>query len=188
VKGPIVASATVFTVVMFFVPMHAAAQTSTVAPADAPSRAVVPPTGEPGTPIVIFGTVSDASGTPLRGASVYVYQTDARGYYDPSNPRASDRPRLKAYMRTDAQGRYEFRTIRPGSYPGTNNPGHVHYHVVAPGYRERVFEIVFEGDSLIPPQWRAQAKSEDSGVAIVALARDAAGPLRGAQNVRLQRQ
>jgi len=171
------------------IPVSAAAQTATVAtvaPADAPSRIVVPPQGEPGTAIVISGVVTDANGAPLRSASVYVYQTDARGYYDPSNPRASDNPRLKGYMRTDAQGRYEFRTIRPGSYPGTRNPGHVHYHVNAPGHRERVFEIVFEGDSLIPPQWREQAKSEDSGVAIVALTGNASGPLRGAQNVKLR--
>jgi len=188
VKGPIFTFVAVLAASTVFVPTRAGAQTQTVAPVDAPPRVVVPPNGEPGTPIVISGTVSDASGSPLRGASVYVYQTDARGYYDPSNPRASDRPRLKAYMRTDAGGRYEFRTIRPGSYPGTNNPGHVHYHVVAPGYRERVFEIVFDGDSLIPPQWRAQAKSEDSGVAIVALSGDGTGPSRGTQNVKLRPQ
>ena len=186
-NGLIFALVAVLTVFAGFVPVPSGAQTPTVAPADAPSRTVVPPNGEAGTPIVISGTVSDGSGV-LRGASVYVYQTDARGYYDPANPRASDRPRLRAYMRTDAQGRYEFRTIRPGSYPGTNNPGHVHYHVVAPGYRERVFEIVFEGDSLIPPQWREQAKSEDSGVAIVALTGSGPGPLRGTQNVTLRPQ
>jgi len=60
--------------------------------------------------------------------------------------------------------------------------------VNAPGHRERVFEIVFEGDSLIPPQWREQAKSEDSGVAIVALSGSASGPMRGAQNVKLRSQ
>jgi len=171
------------------IPLSLGAQTPTLAPVDAPSRVVVPPNGEPGSAIVISGTVYDASGSPLRGASVYVYQTDARGYYDPANPRASDTPRLKGYMRTDTQGRYEFQTIRPGSYPGTRNPGHIHYHVLAPGHRERVFEIVFEGDTLIPPQWREQAKAEDSGVAIVTLSGGgSAGPLRGVQNVRLQRQ
>ena len=171
------------------IPLSLGAQTPTLAPVDAPSRVVVPPNGEPGSAIVISGTVYDASGSPLRGASVYVYQTDARGYYDPANPRASDTPRLKGYMRTDTQGRYEFQTIRPGSYPGTRNPGHIHYHVLAPRHRERVFEIVFEGDTLIPPQWREQAKAEDSGVAIVTLSGGgSAGPLRGVQNVRLQRQ
>jgi protocatechuate 3,4-dioxygenase beta subunit len=188
VKGPIFAVVAALALFAGFVSAPAGAQPPTVAPADAPSRTVVSPNDEPGTALVISGTVSGADGAALRGASVYVYQTDARGYYDPSNPRASDRPRLKAYMRTDAQGGYEFRTIRPGSYPGTANPGHIHYHVVAPGYRERVFEIVFEGDTLIPPQWRAQAKSEDSGVAIVVLNRDGSGPLRGVQHVRLRQQ
>ena len=169
-------------------PLYVGAQTPTVAPANAPSRVVVPPNGEPGLPLVISGTVYDASGSPIRGASVYVYQTDARGYYDPSNPRASDTPRLKGYMRTDAQGHYEFQTVRPGSYPGTRNPGHIHYHVLAPGHSERVFEIVFEGDTLIPPRWREQAKAENSSVAIVTLGEAATGLTRGVQNVRLQRQ
>ena len=89
-KGPMLAFVVVLAASTALGPLQAGAQTPAVAPADAPSRAVVPPNGEPGIPIVISGIVSDASGSPLRGASVYVYQTDARGYYDPSNPRASD--------------------------------------------------------------------------------------------------
>ena len=86
-KGPMLAFVVVLAASTALGPLQAGAQTPTVAPANAPSRAVVPPNGEPGTPIVISGIVSDAGGSPLRGASVYVYQTDARGYYDPSNPR-----------------------------------------------------------------------------------------------------
>ena len=168
------------------VPSIVAGQISTVAPPDAPSRIVVTPQGEPGESLVISGVVFQADGrTPLRSASVYVYQTDARGYYAPDNARASDNPRLRGYLRTDAQGRYEYRTVKPGSYPGTRNPGHIHYHVSAPGYRERVFEIVFEGDTLIPDQWRRDAANPESGVAIVRL--DPAGNgKRGSQNVILR--
>lgn len=162
------------------------AQVSTVAPADAPSRIVVTSQGEPGESLVITGVVFQADGrTPLRNASIYVYQTDARGYYAPDDARASSNPRLRGYLRTDAQGRYEFRTVRPGSYPGTRNPGHVHYHVVAPGHRERVFEIVFEGDDMIPEQWRRDATNPESGVAIVKL-ETAGNGKRGTQNVTLR--
>src|SRR5688572_16020794 len=169
-------------------PSLLAGQPSTVAPTDAPARIVVTPQGEPGESLSISGVVFQADGrTPLRGASVYVYQTDARGYYAPDDARASNNPRLRGYLRTDAQGRYEYRTVKPGSYPGTRNPGHIHYHVSAPGYRERVFEIVFEGDTLIPDQWRRDATNPESSVAIVRL--ETSGTAQGGvQNVTLRPQ
>jgi protocatechuate 3,4-dioxygenase, beta subunit len=169
-------------------PAIALGQAPTVAPANAPARIVVTPQSEAGEALVISGVVFQADGhTPLAAASVYVYQTDARGYYAPDNARASENPRLRGYLRTDAQGRYEFRTVRPGSYPGTRNPGHIHYHVNAPGYRERVFEIVFEGDSLIPEQWKRDATNPESSVAIVRLEGSGANR-RGVQNVTLRPQ
>ena len=172
----------------FIAPALLAAQVPTVAPADAPSRVVVTPTGEPGEALVISGVVFKADGrTPIAGASVYVYQTDAKGAYAVDDARASNNPRLRGYLRTDAQGRYEYRTVRPGSYPGTRNPGHIHYHVNAPGHAERVFEIVFEGDSLIPEQWKRDAKNPQSGVAIVRL-ESATDGRRGVQNITLRQQ
>jgi protocatechuate 3,4-dioxygenase beta subunit len=42
-------------------------------------------------------------------------------------------PRLTGLLRSDVAGRYSFRTIRPGSYPGTQVPQHIHYEVAAPG-------------------------------------------------------
>jgi protocatechuate 3,4-dioxygenase beta subunit len=169
-----------------FAPAFLAAQAPTVAPATAPSRLVVAPKGEAGDPLVISGVVFKEDGrSPLAGASLYVYQTDAGGAYAANDARASDNPRLRGYLRTDAQGRYEFRTIRPGSYPGTRNPGHIHYHVNATGYAERVFEIVFEGDTLIPDQWKRDAANPQSGVAIVRLEKDA-DARRGVQNVTLR--
>ena len=171
------------------VPALLVAQVPKVAPPDAPWRVVVAPSGEPGEPLLISGVVFGEDGrTPLRGASVYVYQTDARGIYNPANLRDSDNPRLRGYLRTDAQGRYEFRTVRPGSYPATRNPGHIHYHVSGPGYRERVFEIVFEGDTLIPSRWIEDAKRPDAGVAIVKLEPNAGQGFRGVQNVTLRRE
>jgi protocatechuate 3,4-dioxygenase, beta subunit len=38
-----------------------------------------------------------------------------------------------ALLRTHWEGRYSFRTIRPGSYPGTRVPQHIHYEVTAEG-------------------------------------------------------
>jgi protocatechuate 3,4-dioxygenase beta subunit len=137
------------------------------APANAPSRAALAAANEPGSRMLVKGRVVREDGqTPIANASIYVYQTDASGRYAPGNARDDMNPRLKAYLRSDASGRYEFTTIRPGSYPGTNNPGHIHYVVSAPGFEQRVTEIVFEGDT-IPPQFRQQASNPLGGVAIV---------------------
>ena len=172
---------------VLLLPSLVCGQAPRVAPADAPSQTVVAPSNEPGERLLITGIVYAADGrTPLANASVYVYQTDARGYYKPDDARASDDPRLRGYMRTDKNGRYEFRTIRPGSYPGSRNPGHIHYHVNAPSHRERVFEIVFEGDPFIPEQWKQEAQRAGSGVAIVKLTRDGARGWRGVQDVVVQ--
>jgi protocatechuate 3,4-dioxygenase beta subunit len=169
-------------------PAIVSAQTPTVAPADAPSKTTLVPRGEPGTPLRIWGVVFGRDDrVPIRNASIYLYHTDARGYYARENPRDSDHPRLKGYLRTDDRGRYEFETIRPGSYPNTRNPGHIHYHVSAPGFTERVFEIVFEGDSLIPPQWLRDAANENAAIAVVRLERGPGQSLQGVHDVGLRK-
>lgn len=129
-----------------------------VAPPHAPSSGDVAPPGEPGQRLEVSGVVYAADGrTPIAAASVYVYQTDARGYYRPEDAMANRNPRLKALLRTDERGRYSYRTIRPASYPGTRVPQHIHYEVTAEGRGARVFEIVFEDDPFLSAQVRADA-------------------------------
>ena len=163
----------------------ARAQSTHTAPADAPSRVTIAATGEPGTRLTVSGRVLGENGKALAGASIYVYHTDAKGEYIPGTNGGSDRPRLFAYLRSDAQGRYSFSTIRPGSYPNTRNPGHVHYEVSAQGAEARVYEIVFEGDTLIPQPFRDQARAPFGGVAIVT-ARTSGGTLVVDHDIRLR--
>ncbi len=156
------------------------------APANAPSRAALTTASEPGTRLSVSGRVVTPDGKAIGGASIYVYQTDAKGEYVPGTSGGSDRPRLFAYLRSDANGRYAFTTVRPGSYPGTSNPGHIHYEVVPPGHQPRVYEIVFEGDPVIPEQFRSQARAPFGSVAIVTTRTNADGSLQVEHDIRVQ--
>ena len=63
-----------------------------IAPKDSPSAADVAPPSESGERLEVSGVVYAADGrTPVTAASVYVYQTDARGYYRPDDARGNRR-------------------------------------------------------------------------------------------------
>jgi len=124
----------------------------TQAPSDAPSKLRVTGEEEPGEPLVVHGRVLGPDGEPLPDASVFVYQTGEDGIYGPEGNR---NPRLRGYLRTDDEGRFEIRTIKPGSYPGSSIAAHIHIHVAPPdGEPEQVGEIVFEGDPLLSERMR----------------------------------
>jgi protocatechuate 3,4-dioxygenase beta subunit len=161
---------------------------SHIAPANAPSRITIADSTERGTRLVVTGRVV-SNGQPVAGASIYAYHTDATGVYihGGQGAQGSDRPRLFGYMRSDAQGRYSFTTIRPGSYPGTRNPGHIHFEVSARGHADREYEIIFEGDPLIPEQFRAQAREPFGGVAIVTVREAGRGALEVTHDIQLRR-
>jgi len=162
-------------------------QSPTVAPKDAPAKVTIATLNEPGERLVVNGRVFASDGvTPLAGASVYAYHTDAKGYYSPGT-NDNRNPRLRGYMRTDAEGRYEFNTIKPGPYPNSRIPAHIHYVVTAPGHSERIFEIVFEGDPFLDDRVRQDAAKEWSGFSIRRLDKDGQGVLRCTQDIKLQR-
>ena len=130
----------------------------------ATSRSVLVTPQEPGTPLQVIGIVKDEAGKPTAGALVYVYHTDHRGWYDAEKPHVGGQAgdarhaRLFAYLKTDAQGRYEFRTIRPAGYPRSTLPQHIHYEVKASGYQTIVTELLFEGDPRLTPEMRTMAQ------------------------------
>ena len=121
------------------------------APAAAPSTGRVIPPGEPGQPLHVSGVIVDSGGKPITGASLYVYQTDHEGYYGVKPASDSRNPRLKVFLRSDAQGAWSFDTVKPGAYPGGQVPAHIHFEVSARGLAAKVFEIVFEGEPFVTP-------------------------------------
>ena len=131
-------------------------------PARLTSSERIAPEDEPGTPLTIRGRAFAADGrTPLAGAVVFAYHTDRTGVY-----RARGEPahtwRLKGWARTDDEGSFEFRTIRPGPYPGGTDAAHVHLTIFAPdGSAYHAGGILFEDDPLVGEAERAA--SRDAG-------------------------
>jgi protocatechuate 3,4-dioxygenase beta subunit len=130
------------------------AQSVHEAPASAPSTGRVAPQDEPGQALRVTGVVVGAEGAPVKGASLYIYQTDHEGYYGVKPASDNRNPRLKLFLRSDAEGKWAFDTVKPGSYPNSRVPPHIHFEVSAAGRAAKIFEIVFEGDSFVTGQMR----------------------------------
>jgi len=127
-------------------------------PARLTSRARIAPESEPGSPLIIHGrAVAEDGRTPLGGAVIFAYHTDREGHYD----RAGAPPhswRLKGWALTDADGRFEFDTIRPGAYPRRNTPEHIHLGIFLPDQRRYWLDgLVFDDDPLLPASDRGTA-------------------------------
>jgi len=75
-----------------------------------------------GDPIEIRGRVLQEDGTPLENLIIEIWQPDAQGIFrHPADPRyAQADPDFLGWGRaaTDSEGRYRFRTIRPGAPQG----------------------------------------------------------------------
>jgi protocatechuate 3,4-dioxygenase beta subunit len=129
----------------------------------APRRDMGAPIGRPedGEPTLVRGQVTDPEGKPLDRATLDVWQANASGLYDTQDP-GQPRFNLRGVFITGPDGRYEFRTARPASYPvPTDGPvggllrgsgrhswraAHIHAIVSAPGYRP-VTTHVFDADN-----------------------------------------
>jgi catechol 1,2-dioxygenase len=69
-----------------------------------------------GEPAIVRGRVLDVAGNPIAGAIIDVWQTDANGMYDIQDS-GDVNGNLRGRFKSDSQGQYEFKTIRPVPYP-----------------------------------------------------------------------
>ena len=103
-------------------------------------------------------------GKPIPNALIQVWQTSEHGLYD-LQTHGLDGTDLRANFRTDAQGRYHFRTVRPLGYSIPMDgpvgamvkaqkrhgfrPSHIHFLIGGEGYRELVTALYFGDDEHI---------------------------------------
>ena len=153
--------------------------------ASATSKAVLVKKGEPGDPLRVRGVVYRPDGvTPAAGVILYAYQTDSKGRYIHL---PSKSPRIKGWMRTDADGGYEFLTIRPGPYPNRTEPAHIHFHLWGPDTPPQWnVDLLFEDDAFIKPGRRAESESLGQFGFIKAPVRGADGVFETTLNLRLK--
>jgi protocatechuate 3,4-dioxygenase beta subunit len=117
--------------------------------------------GEPiGERIFVSGRVLDECGRPVRNTLVEVWQANACGRYlhkaDQHDAPLDSNFTGTGRVMTDQHGRYQFKTIKPGSYPWRNHynawrPAHIHFSLFGPAFATRlVTQMYFPGDPLLP--------------------------------------
>lgn len=117
-------------------------------------------TGDPiGPRTIVHGRVLDEGGRPVPGALVEFWQANAGGRYRHKKETylAAIDPNFGGCGRTitDEEGRYWFRTIKPGAYPWPNGvndwrPAHIHFSIFGHAFAQRLItQMYFEGDPMI---------------------------------------
>jgi protocatechuate 3,4-dioxygenase beta subunit len=114
---------------------------------------------EPGTAMIIKGLVVQPDGiTPEVGVLVFAYHTDNTGvYFAPGSDRRNYR--LKGWAKTDADGHFEFATIRPAPYPNHRTPAHVHFTIETANNGRQYGGLLFADDPLVSESERAQSNA-----------------------------
>ncbi len=120
--------------------------------------------GTAGEPLMIRGRVLSSDGTTIPGAVVDVWQAAPNGLYDVQDANQPE-INLRARFRADAHGRFDFRTIKPASYPVPHDgpvgkmlsslgqhpfrPAHIHFIVSAPGFETLTTALYIAGDKYL---------------------------------------
>ena len=116
---------------------------------------------EAGVPAWVHGRVLDLDGAPIAGAELDVWQNGDNRLYAVQDDDAPD-DHLRGKFRTDADGRFAFRAVRPVPYPIPDDgpvgrmlgatgrhpwrPAHVHVVARAPGFAS-VTTHIFDAES-----------------------------------------
>jgi len=150
----------------------------------------IPDKNEPGEPMVISGIVYQTDGSsPAEGVVLYVYHTNAEGVY----PKRGDEKKwarrhgyLRGWMKTDADGRYRFTSIRPATYPSRTEPAHVHITLKEPNRQEYWIDAFrFDDDPLVTEKFKNDRQNR-GGSGIISLRIDDEGVWMGDREIVLE--
>lgn len=154
------------------------------------SRARIGPIGERGEKLRVEGVVLSADDRrPAANVVIYAYQTNAEGLYAggvAGSEWSRRHGRLRGWIRTGADGRYVFDTIKPAPYADRSSPAHIHLTVLEPGRRPYwIDDIVFAGEFGVTADYRRR-RVEQGGGGIVRLGRGPDGVLLARRDIVLE--
>ena len=138
-----------------------------------------------GEPMQISGTVYQSDGKRAApNILIYFYHTDAEGIYGRRGEHKHGK--YRDWLLTDEKGRFEFRTIKPASYPNTTFSSHIHMTLTGVDFREDwIDSILFEGDRFLTERERNEAGRKGGFNPILKLEKGADGILYGIRNIQL---
>ncbi len=112
--------------------------------------------------VIIRGCVRNLQGEPLSGVKIDAWQNASTGFYACQQPGVQHTNNLRGVYRTDADGNFAIRTIRPVPYPipddgpagkllkdnGRNwwRPGHTHLWFTLAGHKQLITHL-FDSES-----------------------------------------
>jgi protocatechuate 3,4-dioxygenase beta subunit len=143
-----------------------------------------------GPKIEISGTIFQPDGrTPAKDIILYVYHTDQTGVYPTRGDEKGWGRRhgyLRAWLKTDAQGRYRFCTLRPASYPNSSNPAHIHATIKEPGKTPYwIDDFLFDDDPLLTKEARAHSRGRGGKTGILSNGMKSGGVMRYHRDITL---
>lgn len=139
-------------------------------PSTIKSEATIVSANEPGEKLEISGIIYQHDGkTPAPDVILYVYQTAKNGLYEPGDNQTGEvrrHGRIRGWVKTNQKGEYKIVTIRPGNYPNSNIPAHIHPTVKETDKNEYyIDEIVFDDDKFVDGNYRSrEEKRGGSGI------------------------
>ena len=116
---------------------------------------------EPGEKLEISGVIYQSDGkTPAPNVVLYVYQTASNGVYEPGSDQTGGvrrHGRIRGWVKSNQKGEYKLLTIRPGSYPNSDIPAHIHPTIKEPDKNEyHIDDFVFDDDKFIDAAYRSR--------------------------------
>jgi len=161
-------------------------------PENASWRTIIPPNGELGEKLIISGTVYLPDGrTPAKDVIIYVHHTNSKGIYPKKGTEKGNgkyHGYLRGWMKTNANGKYEFETIRPAPYQSHDGePAHIHYNIEAPNYPEYWLTGLWFSDDPRVTAYKDKTERDGGFTNITTLSIDENNVLRGTRNIILEK-
>lgn len=158
----------------------------------APQGGTAQQVSTPGEALELRGVIYRKDGvTPAPGVILYVYHTNAQGYYASKSASAGVWARRhgdwRGWMKTNAKGEYRFRTIKPAPYPNARIPAHIHPTIKEDGINEYyIDEFEFDDDPMLTTSERAK-RPKRGGSGIITLTKGTDGVWHGKRDIVLGR-